>query len=156
MVDALLMRDTVEVASQNSVNSAGFVTRVVFRAFGLARCWPRRRLTPRAQEQHPGTRRRPVDRVFAEVGASFPDMTTDGRRKGPYPQTDQGGRFANPVPVITIALAIALLREIPSTEQIVGGLVVLTGVDVANLAKPPAAADGARSATDSAPKPGVV
>jgi drug/metabolite transporter (DMT)-like permease len=40
--------------------------------------------------------------------------------------------FINLVPVITIVLAIAVLREIPTTAQIVGGLVVLGGVYVAN------------------------
>ncbi|MDG4762678.1 DMT family transporter [Solwaraspora sp. WMMD406] len=43
--------------------------------------------------------------------------------------------FINLVPVITIVAAIALLRETPSAAQIVGGLVVLVGVYLANRAK---------------------
>lgn len=44
--------------------------------------------------------------------------------------------FINLVPPITIALAILVLREVPTTAQIVGGLIVLTGLWVANHARP--------------------
>nr|MDT0660341.1 DMT family transporter [Micromonospora sp. DSM 115978] len=59
--------------------------------------------------------------------------------------------FINLVPVITIVLAIALLREIPSTAQIVGGVVVLVGVYVANRAKPTALSSDVVPAAEPAP-----
>ncbi|MFY1635016.1 DMT family transporter [Solwaraspora sp. WMMB335] len=62
--------------------------------------------------------------------------------------------FINLVPVITIVLAIALLREIPSAAQIVGGVVVLAGVYLANRAKPSAPAADAVPAAEPVPAAG--